>query len=337
MTMKLDKQKIEPKLKEYSFFEVVPGVFSKVMENTKYGVDFGNNAIFRLENDNSKTYDDKDDENLVWLKKLCMDAMFKNPGGDCEELPENQTFEDIHGQVDEHEAETVEHEELTQEEKLKVAEMVQDNGYDKETATSIVKGEFKHESKTPATIPKGYVPKLNIQDVKMYLCPLATDQEAYVFLELCKARGLNPFTNEVYLIKYKEGDKAQAVVGKETFTRKAEQNPFFAGFEGGIIIRNEAGQVERREGTFYIDDEEVLGGWAKVHRNDKEYPFVSEVPLKEYMQYKKDGTPNKFWATKTATMIRKVALMQALREAFPSEFGGLYERSEIDAYEGETY
>lgn len=101
MTMKLDKQKIEPKLKEYSFFEVVPGVFSKVMEDTKYGVDFGNNTIFRLEKDNSKTTDDKEDENLVWLKGLCMDAMFKNPGGDCEELPEDQTFEDIHGPIDE--------------------------------------------------------------------------------------------------------------------------------------------------------------------------------------------------------------------------------------------
>ena len=31
-----------------------------------------------------------------------------------------------------------------------------------------------------------------------------------------------------------------------------------------------------------------------------------------------------------ATMIRKVALVQVLREAFPGTFGGLYDRSEMD-------
>ncbi|WP_407356774.1 phage recombination protein Bet [Methanolobus sp. WCC5] len=237
-----------------------------------------------------------------------------------DELPEEAT-----------DCEVVNPEELTHEQRLKVAEMVQENGYDKETAVSIVKGTFKHGSKSPAVIPHGYVPKLDIQDVKMYLCPLATDQEAYVFLELCKARGLNPFTNEVYLIKYNEKDKAQAVVGKETFTRKAEQNPSFAGFEAGIIVRNEAREIERRPGTFYVAGEELLGGWAKVYRADKARPFADEVPLSEYIQVTKDGQPNKFWRTKPGTMIRKVALCHALREAFPSEFGGLHDQSELGA------
>ena len=33
---------------------------------------------------------------------------------------------------------------------------------------------------------------------------------------------------------------------------------------------------------------------------------------------------NSQWAKKPATMIRKVALVQALREAFPKSFGGMY-------------
>jgi len=231
--------------------------------------------------------------------------------------------------------------EMTTEEKLKIAELKNDYGYDTETAVQVMNAACKQmdaiQNSNVAHISSGYIPKLTIQDVKMYVCPLATDQEAYVFLELCKARGLNPFTSEVYLIKYKDSDPAQAVVGKETFTRKAEQNGAFAGFEAGIIVRNEAGEVEERSGTFYLQDEQLLGGWARVHRKDREYPFVSKVSIKEYEQRKRDGTLNKFWATKAATMIRKVALCQSLREAFPSEFGGLYDRSEIDVGEGESF
>lgn len=243
------------------------------------------------------------------------------------------------------EVETVEPEKLTQEQKLKIAELKADYGYDTETATKVLFGDDV-EVKTVECkqveaiqevkpIPQGYVPNLTIPDVKMYLCPLASDQEAYVFLELCKARNLNPFTNEVYLIKYNATDKAQTVVGKETFSRRAEQHPEYDGCEAGIIVKNAAGEIERREGTFYITDEEtLLGGWAKVYRKDRSRPFVSEVSLHEYIQRKKDGTVNKMWSTKTATQIRKVSYVQAHREAFPSEFGGLYDRSELDINEG---
>jgi len=345
--MKLDKNAIVPVLEKNKALKSNENVYSMLIDGVKCGIDFNKNVFFWMD-DYTRMPDDGSCEELKKFKDICLGAMFsENMSGEPSEAAPSETDQSSEGKQTEEEENTVnendsvpdepvdyevvEPEELTQEEKLKVAEMVQENGYDKETAVSIVKGNVKHENKAPATIPKGYVPKLNIEDVKMYLCPKATDQEAYVFLELCKARGLNPFTNEVYLIKYNEKDTAQAVVGKETFTRKAEQNPYFAGFEAGIIVRNEAGEMERRPGTFYIDGETLLGGWARVHRNDKEYPFTDEVALKEYVQVTRDGTPNKFWRTKPGTMIRKVAMCHALREAFPSEFGGLYDQSELDA------
>lgn len=48
----------------------------------------------------------------------------------------------------------------------------------------------------------------------------------------------------------------------------------------------------------------------------------------EYAGRKKDGSLNGQWSKKPATMIRKVALVQALREAFPKTFGGLYSAEE---------
>jgi phage recombination protein Bet len=345
--MKLEKSKLVPLLEMMGYTTIgTTEVWKKQHEdNTKqifWGVDFRKNEVFKWVGDH-REYDVKGDstfeELMILVKGQCGEPSKSAPSDATDQSASVEETEEEENTVDENDSvpdepvdyDVVEPEELTHEEKLKVAEMVHENGYDKETAVGIVKGNVKQGNNSPATIPKGYVPKLNIEDVKMYLCPKATDQEAYVFLELCKARNLNPFTNEVYLIKYNEKDTAQAVVGKETFTRKAEQNPYFAGFEAGIIVRNEAGEMERRPGTFYIDGETLLGGWARVYRNDKEYPFTDEVALKEYVQVTRDGTPNKFWRTKPGTMIRKVAMCHALREAFPSEFGGLYDQSELDA------
>ena len=83
------------------------------------------------------------------------------------------------------------------------------------------------------------VSELTLEDIKNFICPEANDQEAFMFLKLCQARNLNPFAREAYLIKY--GGKANMVVGKDAFTRKAENHPQFDGFEAGIIVAGEDG------------------------------------------------------------------------------------------------
>ncbi len=176
------------------------------------------------------------------------------------------------------------------------------------------------------------ISELTTQEIVSYLCPNASEKEATIFLKLCQARNLNPFLKEAYLIKYGERDPASMVVGKDAFARKAEQHPMYDGYEAGIIIKNEDGKLERREGTFMLPDEKLVGGWCKVYRKDRERPNVIEVALHEYQQRKSDGTLNKFWNEKTgkpATMIRKVAFSQCHREAFPGEFSGMYDGAEL--------
>ena len=102
----------------------------------------------------------------------------------------------------------------------------------------------------------------------------------------------------------------------------AERHPAYDGFEAGVIVLNESG-VEYREGSIVYEDEELLGGWAKVYRKDRSRPNYEEVKLSEY------NTGKSLWASKPATMIRKVALVHALREAFPSTYGLTYDESEI--------
>jgi phage recombination protein Bet len=173
----------------------------------------------------------------------------------------------------------------------------------------------------PATMRDTQISELTLEDIKNYICPTATDQEAFMFLKLCQARNLNPFLNEAYLIKY--GDKATMTVGKEAFMRRAEAHPQFDGYEAGIIIQHEDKTLERREGTFILKGEVLVGGWARIYRKDRKQPFVSEVALHEY------NTGKSLWLTKPATMIRKVSIVQGKREAFPSEFSGMYDQAEM--------
>jgi phage recombination protein Bet len=170
------------------------------------------------------------------------------------------------------------------------------------------------------------VADLTLGDIKQYLCPKATDQEAFMFLKLCQARGMNPFLKEAYLIKYSESNPATMVVGKEHFTKTAEKNPQFDGFEAGIVLKTASG-LERREGTFYLDDEELVGGWAKVWRKDRKMPFFNEVRLKDFARY--TASKKSPWDTMEGVMIRKVPLVQSLREAFPNDFVGCYDESEM--------
>lgn len=173
---------------------------------------------------------------------------------------------------------------------------------------------------------------VSFADVRNFICPKATDAECKIFLETCKQYKLNPFTKEAYLIHYdnKNEDTASTIVlGKNCYLQMAERHPAYDGFEAGVIVLTADGQLLNREGSIVYDgdgSETLLGGWAKVYRKDRTRASYEEVKLTEY------DTGKSLWNGKKATMIRKVALVHALREAFPSTFGALYDESEVSVH-----
>ena len=169
---------------------------------------------------------------------------------------------------------------------------------------------------------------LSATTVKNYIAPGATDQEVLYFIELCKAQKLNPFVRDAYLVKY-GSQPAQIIVGKDVFLKKAGENPNFNGLKAGIVVVDKNGDVKEREGSLKVPGDELIGGWCEVYLKNREYPTKCLVSLDEYIQKKKDGTVNSMWSSKPCTMIRKVAQSQALREAFPNELRGLYEKEEM--------
>lgn len=167
---------------------------------------------------------------------------------------------------------------------------------------------------------RGQELQITPDDVRNVFCPSANDKEITMFLELCRAQNLNPFIKDAYLVKY-GSNPATIITGKEVFTKRAAKNKSYKGFEAGITVQR-GNSIERREGSAVFDGEKLIGGWARVHVDGK-HPFFDEVAFSEYSSGKSN------WATKPGTMIRKVALVHALREAFPDDFQGLYSAEEM--------
>lgn len=157
-----------------------------------------------------------------------------------------------------------------------------------------------------------------------------TNQEFKLFTELCKVRKLNPFLREAYLIKYSNNQPASIVVGKDAILKRAVLNAKYNGMKSGIIVVNENGEVVERKGTFKLDNETLVGGWAEVFRKDWENSIYCSVSLTEAIQKKGNGEPNSNWSKQPATMIEKVAKVRALREAFVEDLGGMYEAEEMN-------
>lgn len=137
-----------------------------------------------------------------------------------------------------------------------------------------------------------------------------TDKEVTLFLELCKFQKLNPFLKEAYLIKFGTSP-ATMVTGKEAYMKRAVAHRLYDGHEAGV---SPDGQI----------------AWAKVYKKGLRMPISIEVNLNEYLGTKADGSINAQWKKRPRTMLRKVALCQCLREAFPNELGAMYTEDEVD-------
>jgi phage recombination protein Bet len=148
-----------------------------------------------------------------------------------------------------------------------------------------------------------------------------TGAEAKMFLMLCKSQNLNPFINEAYLVKFGNAP-AQMIVGKEKFIKRVSNSPDCKCWKAGIILLDNEKGIVYREGAFKLPAETLVGGWAELElMNDRK--MRSEVSLNEYDKGKST------WKDMPATMIRKVALCQVIRETFPNEFGACYGAEEI--------
>ncbi len=156
-----------------------------------------------------------------------------------------------------------------------------------------------------------------------------TDAEIAHFLVLCRYQHLNPFLREAYLVKFGTSP-ASIIIGKETYVKRARRSRDFRGWRAGLVYWDgEKKTFGYTEGAICPPGYGVAGGWAEVYVEGLKFPVRVEASLEEYQKTTKDGVLNSMWSGKKNTMIRKVALVQALREAFPEELEGMLTAEEV--------
>lgn len=143
------------------------------------------------------------------------------------------------------------------------------------------------------------VVQLNEADIKRHIAPTATDKELYMFMEICRSYGLNPFKREVHFVKYGSSPGA-TIVGYEAYIKRAESTMLLDGWEVSL-------------GKDDLGEKAII----TIHRKDRSKPFVWTVYRHEF------DTKQANWQKMPLFMLRKVAISQGFRLAFPVEIGGM--------------
>ena len=134
--------------------------------------------------------------------------------------------------------------------------------------------------------------------------PNLTKEQFNLFVATARECCLNPVKREVYAVvynDYKSGEKKMNIItGYEVYLKRAERTGKLNGWEC-----HTDGQGNQMKAVVTID------------RKDWEHPFKHEVYMSEY------NTKKSLWESKPITMLKKVAMAQAFRLAFPDELGGM--------------
>jgi phage recombination protein Bet len=161
--------------------------------------------------------------------------------------------------------------------------------------------------------------------VKKYLVQgkgeLVTMQELMYFLNICRARRLNPLTKDCYLIKYSENESAAIVTSIDYFRKRARAQKDCKGWQKGVIVQDEKTKALRYSNGLVLSGEKLVGGWFEATPEGWTTPFKLEVNLGGFIKKTKDGRITKFWSEENQpSQIMKVAESQGLRTLWPDEF-----------------
>jgi phage recombination protein Bet len=174
--------------------------------------------------------------------------------------------------------------------------------------------------------------ELTMTMVKKFLCVptrqgnIASDADIVKFMMLCKARELDPWVGDAYLVGYdsSDGPVFSLITAAQALLKRAEISPEYNGMESGVILAGKDGTITYRDGDLVLDNETLVGGWARCHRKDREHPSFDALKLSTF------STGRSRWEKDPAGMIVKCAESSALRKAFPTQLGGLYSKEEMD-------
>lgn len=174
--------------------------------------------------------------------------------------------------------------------------------------------------------------KEKLDEIRKIFAPNLTELEFKYFVSLGKALGANPFTREIWAVKFKKDYPAQIFCGRDFYRRKAQSLPEYNGHICDAVYENDTFEVVNGEPkhTYNLKNRgALLGAYCVVYKKNAR-PYFVYVDLDEY------NVNQSLWNKMPATMIKKVAEAQALRGAFQGTFGGTYDESEYQLIESGT-
>jgi phage recombination protein Bet len=167
-----------------------------------------------------------------------------------------------------------------------------------------------------------------IQLIKDVYAKGASDNELALFIEVAQRKGLDIFSRQVHLVKRYDSQLQREVMEPQT------------GIDGYRLMAERTGKYEGQLGPFWCGSD---GEWKDVWLSDGppaaakvgtlktgcREPFYAVALYKEYVQTKRDGTPNSMWKKMAANQLAKCAEALSLRKAFPGDLAGIYTAEEM--------
>lgn len=135
-----------------------------------------------------------------------------------------------------------------------------------------------------------------------------SERDALKFIMLCAAKKLNPFESDAFLVGYdgKNGPEFSLITAHQALLKRCELHPEYDGMQSGVIVKHENGEnTTDLEGDFHLDEQVLVGAWAKVFFKTRKYPSTDRISLKAFIKTTSDGTPTKFWKENPAGQLVK--------------------------------
>lgn len=202
--------------------------------------------------------------------------------------------------------------------------------------------------------------RLSVPMVQAYIATPSKDghvpnpRQCTRFIMLCKARRLNPFEGDAFMVPFWDPATNQhewsLITSHNALLKRGEMHPDYNGKKSGVIFApaivcgacNGVGVIEHKlcpmcSGRGELDEIEgdylpelfrgqkvsLVGGWCRVFYQGKTNPEYQRLKLATYA--KTFGV----WKFDAPGMICKCAEAAALRSAFPNTLGGMYLREEM--------
>jgi len=165
-----------------------------------------------------------------------------------------------------------------------------------------------------------------LEEIRKLFAPTLTDMEFQFFVGLGKASGLNPFTREIWAVKYDKSSPAQVFIGRDGYRKAAQAHVEYDYHQSDAVYENDKFEVvngEVKHSYSLTNRGKLVGAYCIAKRHKSSRPLYVFVEIGEY------STGRSVWKDKPATMIKKVAESQCLRACFQDLLGGTYGEEEM--------